>query len=82
VCTAYECNGSRFNTLPSDLSVLRRCRPVYKEMPGWQEDLSTARRMQDLPAAARTYLQFIKELVGAPIDLISVGNERSQIIVP
>jgi len=82
VCTAYECNGSRVNTLPSDLSVLRQCRPVYKEMPGWQEDLSTARRMQDLPAAARTYLQFIEELAGAPIDLVSVGNERSQIIVP
>jgi len=82
VCTAYECNGDRFDTVPSDYSVLERCRPVYDELPGWQEDLSAVRKMSDLPPAARKYLDYVVRLVGVPIELVSVGSERSQVFYP
>jgi len=82
VCTSYECNGDRFETVPSDYSVLERCRPVYDEMPGWQEDLSGVRRISDLPRAARSYLDYVVRLVDVPVELVSVGSERSQVVYP
>jgi len=80
VCVAYESNGSRYETFPGDYRVLETCRPVYEELPGWQENLSGARKMSDLPKPTRSYLDYIRRLVGVPIELVSVGSERSQVI--
>jgi len=80
ICTGYECNGERFDTVPADSTLLARCKPVYEEMPGWQEDISGARKMADLPQAARNYVARLAELVQTPITMVSVGSERSQII--
>ena len=82
VCVAYQCNGSQYNTVPADYTILEQCRPVYESMPGWQEDISHVRKISDLPKAARNYLDYIERLVGAPIELVSVGSERSQVIYP
>ena len=82
VCVAYECNGTRCETVPADYATLAQCRPVYVELPGWQDDLSGVRKMADLPTAAAGYLDYIRQLVGVPIGLISVGSERSQVICP
>ena len=82
MATAYRCRGEETGDLPVDLARLGECKPVYKVLPGWQEDITGARLLEDLPTAARAYLQAIEEVVGVPVALISVGPERSQTIIP
>jgi adenylosuccinate synthase len=80
VCTAYDLDGERRTTFPSDSFLLERCRPVYESLPGWKEDLTAARSARDLPAAARRYVDRIAELVGLPVSIVSVGPDRAQTI--
>ena len=81
ICTGYECNGGRLENFPTDLDVLAECRPVYERLPGWQEDLSDAQRLADLPAAARCYLERVGEAVGVPVSIVSIGPDRAQTIL-
>ncbi|MFN2103483.1 MAG: adenylosuccinate synthase [Candidatus Promineifilaceae bacterium] len=81
VCVAYEFDGERIKHIPADLDQLGRCRPVYETVPGWQEDIMQARRLSDLPANARRYVDFIAEKTGVPVSYISVGPAREQFIV-
>jgi adenylosuccinate synthase len=80
IAVAYEVDGQRLDHFPSDAFLLERCRPVYERMPGWREDLSAARRLADLPTAARRYVDRLGELLGLPIMIISVGPDRTQTI--
>jgi len=80
ICEAYEINGHRTTTFPSHVEDLARAIPVYRTLPGWQTDISGARRLSDLPAKARRYLDNIVELVGAPVEIVSVGPDREQTI--
>jgi len=80
VCTAYEIDGKPTNQFPSHVDDLRRAKPVYETLPGWQENLTKARDLDDLPANARAYLDRISEIVGAPIEMVSVGPARDQTI--
>ena len=81
VCVAYEYRGQRLANFPTDLEVLRECRPIYAELPGWQSDTAGAQRWEDLPAQARDYLSFISQEVECPLQIISVGPRRNQTIV-
>jgi adenylosuccinate synthase len=81
VCVAYEIDGERVDWWPADADDLSRAKPIYKTYPGWAEDISGARTMADLPVNARKYIKAVEAMCGAPIDLISVGPERSQTIV-
>jgi len=54
--------------------------PIYETLPGWQKQLTNARRLADLPAAARAYVDRLQDLAGAPIRYVSVGTRRDQII--
>jgi adenylosuccinate synthase len=80
ICTAYRSAGKQYADLPLGPADLSPFEPVYEELPGWQEDLSPVRRRQDLPAAARCYLERIETLAGIPIRLVTVGAERSQVV--
>jgi adenylosuccinate synthase len=80
VCVAYERDGTRYESLPWHQSVVHDVRPVYEELPGWQEDTSGVYRRQDLPGAAVDYLDFLAAQSGAPIRYVGVGPERDQII--
>jgi len=80
ICTAYTLGGSGQPAGEFAVARLGEYRPVYEELPGWSEDVSSARRMQDLPAAARDYLHRLEELAGVPVSLVSVGAEREQVI--
>ena len=73
-------DGSSTRDFPADTYSLARVEPRYETHPGWESDTSGARRLEDLPAAARAYLDRIEELTGTPIRMISVGTRRSQII--
>ena len=81
LCTAYQSGGQQYNELPLGPADLSPFQPVYESMPGWSEDVSRARTLADLPAAARHYIQRIEELTGVPGSLISVGAERSQVVM-
>lgn len=77
---AYELDGQRITHFPSHADDLRRVKPVYETVQGWETDVSGARQRQHLPAGALRFLDRLSELVGAPIGVISVGPDRDQTI--
>ena len=81
ICTAYQYKDKILNDFPASLKVLGECKPVYETLPGWPEDISGSKKMNDLPVNAINYLNRIEELVETPIDIISIGAERKQTIV-
>jgi adenylosuccinate synthase len=81
VCTAYELDGKRIEHFPSDSFLLERCKPVYETLPGWRIDVSSMRKMSDLPANARRYVDRLSELLAVPVKIISVGPDREQTII-
>lgn len=78
ICTGYLYHGEIIDTYPASLKMLSQCEAVYEEMPGWKEDISGARTLEDLPAAARNYLERVSQLTGIPIAIFSVGRNREQ----
>jgi adenylosuccinate synthase len=81
VCTGYELNGQRVQTMPASLYGMSNVQPIYEDLPGWDGEVTEARAMSDLPPQARAYVHRIEELIGVPVDMISVGPERDQAIV-
>ncbi|GMX67379.1 adenylosuccinate synthase [Paenibacillus elgii] len=78
ICTAYTYRGETISHYPASLKMLAECQPVYEELPGWSEDLSGVRKLEDLPENARRYLERVSELTGIPIAIFSVGRNREQ----
>ena len=81
VCVAYEIDGEVVRELPMTQTGFHHARPVYEELPGWSEDISSARTVDELPANARSYVRFLEEVSGAPISAIGVGQDRDATIV-
>jgi adenylosuccinate synthase len=81
VCVAYECEGRRYDTLPADVALLGRVKPVYETLDGFGQAVDQCRRFEDLPAAARQYLRRIEQFTGVPVKLACVGRRRDQILV-
>ena len=80
VCVAYELDGRRITDFPAQVDDLRRVQPVYETLPGWQQDITEVRRIGDLPENAQNYLTRISELIGRPVEIVSVGPDREQTI--
>ena len=80
VCVAYEIDGERVTELPASQTDFHHAKPVYENMPGWQQDISGARTLEDLPKAARAYVDFIEESSGCQISAIGVGQDRNATI--
>jgi adenylosuccinate synthase len=80
ICVAYELDGQRIETFPTDLAVLARCRPLYETLPGWHVDITHARTFADLPQQAREYVKRIEDFLGIPASHIGVGPARDQTI--
>src|SRR5436305_5261412 len=72
--------GARFGEFPYHQPMLHTVTGAYTELPGWHEDISGVRRLEDLPQAARDYLSFIEDFLGVPVVLIGVGPGRDQMI--
>lgn len=81
VCTGYDIDGRITKNYPASLDDIAKAKPVYSEMPGWSGDISHVRRFDDLPKAARDYVEFIESETGAKVGMIGVGAERTQCIV-
>ena len=80
VCVAYELDGQRIDYFPAHVNDLRRLKPIYEALPGWQQDVTGARSLDDLPVAAIEYVKSIESLVGRRVEFISVGPDRAQTI--
>src|SRR5919202_960707 len=80
LCTGYEVDGALYTEFPGDLAALERAAPRYEWFDGWRRPTADARRIEELPNEARRYLDRIESLVEAPIQFVSVGTRRDQII--
>jgi adenylosuccinate synthase len=81
VCVAYEIDGQRVEELPASQSDFHHAKPIYEYLPGWSEDISSAKTFSDLPANAQAYINFLEKISGAPMSAIGVGPGRDQTIV-
>lgn len=81
ICVAYELDGERIQHVPGRMEDLRRVKPVYESLPGWQTDVSRATTLDELPEPARRFLERISRLVGCPVEIVSVGPGRGQTIM-
>jgi adenylosuccinate synthase len=80
VCVAYEVDGVRFDEMPVNQSDFHHATPIYENFSGWTEDISGARRFEDLPVNAQNYVRAIESMSGARISAIGVGPARDEII--
>ena len=80
ICVAYELQDKRTESMPASLKQFAQCKPVYEELPGWKEDISPIRNVDQLPQEARGYLKRIEDITGVPLSIISVGPRREQTI--
>ena len=78
ICVAYEIDGVEITEYPATLEDLKRATPIYKEMPGWSEDITGVKKLDELPENAYNYLKEIEKLSGVNISIFSVGPDRNQ----
>ncbi|MEN3090413.1 MAG: adenylosuccinate synthase [Staphylococcus pseudoxylosus] len=78
ICTAYELDGKEITEYPANLKDLQRCKPIFETLPGWTEDVTGCRSLDELPDNARRYLERISELSDVKISIFSVGPDRNQ----
>jgi len=81
ICTEYTSAGTRLDLLPSGAEAVAECKPVYEEVPGWDQSTFGVKRFDDLPQNARAYLRRIEQLAGVPIAMVSTGPERDETIL-
>ncbi|MEV1177019.1 adenylosuccinate synthase [Nonomuraea sp. NPDC049784] len=81
VCVAYEVDGVRHDEIPMTQTDFHHAVPVYEELPGWQEDITSAKSFDDLPPNAQAYVRALEEMSGAPVSAIGVGPGRDQTVV-
>jgi adenylosuccinate synthase len=80
ICVAYELDGQRIEHFPSHSDDLRRVTPIYETFEGWQQDVTGLTKWSDFPVGAHRYVERISELVGCPVEIVSVGPARSQTV--
>ncbi|SDC41642.1 Adenylosuccinate synthetase [Pelagirhabdus alkalitolerans] len=78
ICVAYRYKGEVTREFPASLKELAECEPIYEELPGWDEDITGAKSLDDLPANARHYIERISQLTQIPLSIFSVGPDRNQ----
>ena len=80
ICVAYRAGRRRLESVPHGQREFARCRPIYEELPGWQESTRDVTSFEKLPARAKAYLKRLSDLSGAPVRWVSVGARRDQTI--
>jgi adenylosuccinate synthase len=80
VCVAYEIDGKRYDEMPMTQTQFHHAKPIYEMIPGWDEDISNARKFEDLPVNAQKYVEFLEKISGAPMSAIGVGQHRDATI--
>jgi adenylosuccinate synthase len=78
ICTSYKLRGEIIEHYPANLDLLEECEAIYEELPGWNEDLTSIRKFDDLPANTQRYIKRLEELTRVQIAIFSVGRNREQ----
>jgi adenylosuccinate synthase len=81
LCVAYEIAGERVEDMPYHQSDFHKASPIYEDHPGWDEDVTGCRSMDELPRAARSYLGRIEDLADIPVTYVGVGPSRHETVV-
>ena len=81
VCIGYQDENGNTLKVPASADQFEKVTPVYKELPGWTESTFGAKSIDDLPENARSYIRFVEEAIGAPIDIISTGPDRNETVI-
>ncbi len=81
VCVNYELDGKIIDYIPSTISEVNRCKPIYKEFDSWIEDISKIKNYDDLPLNCKKYIEFIEEYTGIKVAFISIGPKREETII-
>jgi adenylosuccinate synthase len=81
VCTSYKIDGKTVDSPPASIAAFERAVPQFEELRGWETDSTGARRFEELPPNAQNYVRRIGQLIGRPIEIVSVGPERDQVII-
>jgi adenylosuccinate synthase len=77
VCVAYECDGERLDSVPASISKLQRCKPVYEDFKGWNTPTTECTCWDELPEQAKKYVEYIEEITGVKVGILSVGPKRA-----
>ena len=80
LAVAYEIDGQRYDYPPVTNELLQRAEPIYETLPGWREDIGGCRDFAELPLAAQRYVERVADLCAVPINSVSVGPERDQLV--
>jgi len=81
ICVGYKYNDKIIKNFTTNVEILKNCKPIYEELPGWRENITKIRNFKELPKNAQKYVERIEELLNVPVAVVSVGPERSQTIV-
>ncbi|MDX1585635.1 MAG: adenylosuccinate synthase [Balneolaceae bacterium] len=81
LCTGYDINGEQTDVFSLDLSDIEAVEPIYKTMPGWQEDINLCNSVDELPEEAKKYLRFVQDYLGVDLKILSTGPNRTETIV-
>jgi adenylosuccinate synthase len=81
VCVGYRIGGKTYDEMPMTQTEFHHAEPVYEELPGWDEDISAARSIDDLPKNARRYVEAVESMTSVPISVVGVGADRDASIV-
>lgn len=76
VCAAYDVDGRRVDEMPADQTSFHHAKPIYEELPGWEEDITGCRRFEELPVNAQAYVRRLEELSACRISVVGVGAGR------
>jgi adenylosuccinate synthase len=81
ICRAYSVEGEEMNDFPASPHLWKKCEPIYEEMEGWEEDISSVSSYIDLPSAARRFVEFVEDFTQIPVSTISLGRGRQNTLV-
>ncbi|MBW2039064.1 MAG: adenylosuccinate synthase [Deltaproteobacteria bacterium] len=81
ICTAYRVGNDLITEFPASSELVARCQPIYEELEGWEEEISGAKEISQLPPSAQRYLKRIEELTQTPIHIVSIGAQRNETII-
>jgi len=81
ICVDYEYEGKVIDYLPANLTEIAKLKPIYKEIPGWKQDIKSIKNFEDLPEETKLYIKTIEEHLGIPFYLISTGPERENCLI-
>jgi len=81
ICTGYKYEGKIYGDMPCHQTILHKCQPIYEDFEGWDEDISRVKNFEDLPGQAQSYIKNIERIVKVPVSMVSVGAERSKMII-